>query len=175
MIAIDGATILQIKGTIELPFQSSLTMFVIQWQQGNLAKSVLYVETFGLLIYPDAFLFSCFCCWCGCVELASNITMQHNNLDMRQFCLIWFKTRDKIDICSYPYRKQHFLLSYLKTLNVGPAGVWTHGLLLSSTSSSNWANQVWEKLKQGCYQGSNPGPWAPKAMPPLSLQSLVTC
>ena len=137
-------------------------------------KVYCMLRLFGLLIYPDAFLFSCFCWWCGCVELASNITMQHNNLDMRQFCLIWFKTRDKIDICSYPYRKQHFLLSYLKTLNVGPTGVWTHGLLLSSTSSSNWANQVWEKLKQGCYQGSNPGPWAPKAMPPLPLQSLVT-
>ena len=87
-------------------------------------------------------------------------------LDMRQFCLIWLKTRDKIDICSNPYRKQHFLLSYLKTLSVGPTGVWTHGLLLSSTSSSNWAKQVKEKLKQGCHQGSNPGPWAPKAMQP---------
>ena len=93
---------------------------------------------------------------------------------MQQFCLVWFKTRDKIDICSCPYRKQRFLLSYLKTLSVGPTGVWTHGLLLSSTSSSNWANQVWEKLKQGCYQGSNPGPWAPKAMPTLPLQSLIT-
>lgn len=35
-----------------------------------------------------------------------------------------------------------------------------------------------EKLKQGCHQGTNPGPWAPKAMqltvPPLLLQSLIT-
>ena len=26
-------------------------------------------------------------------------------------------------------QRQHLLLSYLKTLNVGPAGVWTYGLL----------------------------------------------
>ena len=25
-------------------------------------------------------------------------------------------------------QRQHFLLSYLKTLSVGPAGVWTHDL-----------------------------------------------
>ena len=28
-------------------------------------------------------------------------------------------------------QRQHFLLSYLKTLSVGPAGVWTYGLPLS--------------------------------------------
>ena len=28
-------------------------------------------------------------------------------------------------------QRQHFLLSYLKTLSVGPAGVWTYGLSLS--------------------------------------------
>ena len=26
------------------------------------------------------------------------------------------------------WQRQHFLLSYLKTLSVGPAGVWTHDL-----------------------------------------------
>ena len=31
-------------------------------------------------------------------------------------------------------QRQHILLSYFKTLSVGPAGVWTHDL-------SNWANQ----------------------------------
>ena len=51
MITIDAAMILQIKAAIELalPFQSSLTMFVIQWQQKNVAKSVLYVETFWFI------------------------------------------------------------------------------------------------------------------------------
>ena len=29
-------------------------------------------------------------------------------------------------------QRQHFLLSYLKTLSVGPAGVWTHDLPHSS-------------------------------------------
>ena len=31
-------------------------------------------------------------------------------------------------------QRQHFLLSYLKTLSVGPAGVWTYGLPLSRPS-----------------------------------------
>ena len=33
-------------------------------------------------------------------------------------------------------RRQHFLLSYLKTLSVGPAGTWTSGLLLGTASRS---------------------------------------
>ena len=103
--------------------------------------------------------------------------MQYNS--WYAIILPWFKRCDKIDTCSYPYRKQHFLLSYFKTLSVGPTGVWTHSLLLSSTiSSSNWANQAGEKLKQGHHQGSNTGPWAPKVMQPtvpqLPLQSLIT-
>ena len=39
-------------------------------------------------------------------------------------------------------QRQHFLLSYLKTLSVGPAGVWTHDLPLSRPVLSNWANQA---------------------------------
>ena len=37
-------------------------------------------------------------------------------------------------------QRQHFLLSYLKTVSVGPAGVWTNGLPLSRPRLSNWAN-----------------------------------
>ena len=33
-------------------------------------------------------------------------------------------------------QRQHFLLSYLKTLSVGPAGVWTYGLPLSRPALS---------------------------------------
>ena len=33
-------------------------------------------------------------------------------------------------------QKQHFLLSYLKTLSVGPAGVWTHVFLLGRPALS---------------------------------------
>ena len=36
-------------------------------------------------------------------------------------------------------QKQHFLLSYLKTLSVGPAEVWTRG---PDRLSPNWANQA---------------------------------
>ena len=37
-------------------------------------------------------------------------------------------------------QRQHFLLSYLKTLSVGPAGVWTHDLPHAVWCSTNWAN-----------------------------------
>jgi len=33
-------------------------------------------------------------------------------------------------------QRQHFLLSYLKTLNVGPAGVWTRNLPLGRPALS---------------------------------------
>ena len=36
-------------------------------------------------------------------------------------------------------QRQHFLLSYLKTLSVGPAGVWTYGLPLSRPALIHWA------------------------------------
>ena len=49
--AIDEATILQIKTTVALLFQSSLTMLVVQWWQRNLPKSVLHVQGFSLLIF----------------------------------------------------------------------------------------------------------------------------
>ena len=43
---------------------------------------------------------------------------------------------------------QHFLLSYLKTLGVGPAGVWTCDLRSADWRSPNWANKaaVWRRL-----------------------------
>ena len=104
MIAIDAAMILQIKATIELWFQSSLTMFVIQWKQRNVAKSVLYVETFWFTYLTWCFFIFLFqlLIWLhrACY---SSITMQYNCCNvMRQCCLIWLKTCDKIDICSYP-------------------------------------------------------------------------
>ena len=49
--ATDEATILQIKTTVALPFQSSLTMLVVQWWLRNLPKSVLHVQGFSLLIF----------------------------------------------------------------------------------------------------------------------------
>ena len=40
-------------------------------------------------------------------------------------------------------QRQHFLLSYLKTLSVGRAGVWTRDLGRSADRrSTNWANQA---------------------------------
>ena len=48
-------------------------------------------------------------------------------------------------------QRQHFLLSYLKTLSVGPAGVWTHGLPLSRPALIHWANRAaakWSRSSQ---------------------------
>ena len=52
-------------------------------------------------------------------------------------------------------QRQHFLLSYLKTLSVGPAGVWAHDLPLADRCSPNWANQAiqhwtWKYKKYSC-------------------------
>lgn len=77
-ITIHEVTILEIKATIALPFQSSL--LVMQWQQRNPQKSALQVQCFSF-----AYFFP-FCPWCGYTELTSSITMQ-KILDMRQFCL----------------------------------------------------------------------------------------
>ena len=43
-------------------------------------------------------------------------------------------------------QRQHFLLSYLKTLSVGPAGVWTRDLPLDRPAFSHWANKAVETL-----------------------------
>ena len=39
-------------------------------------------------------------------------------------------------------QRQHFLLSYLKTLSVGPAGFEPETLRSADRRSSNWANQA---------------------------------
>ena len=39
-------------------------------------------------------------------------------------------------------QRQHFLLSYLKTVGVGQAGVRTHDLPFTKPFSPNWANQA---------------------------------
>ena len=39
-------------------------------------------------------------------------------------------------------QKQHFLLSYLKTLSVGPAGTWPAASGSADRRLSNWANRA---------------------------------
>ena len=39
-------------------------------------------------------------------------------------------------------QRKHFLLSYLKTLSVGPAGAWTHDLPHDSPVLYHWANRL---------------------------------
>ena len=43
-------------------------------------------------------------------------------------------------------QRQHFLLSYLKTLSVGPAGIWTATSRPADRRSANWANQKRKNL-----------------------------
>ena len=54
--------------------------------------------------------------------------------DLRLFLLIE-KTK-KSNHLQMSLQRQHFLLSYLKTLSVGSAGVWTRNLLLSRPALS---------------------------------------
>ena len=42
--------------------------------------------------------------------------------------------------------RQHFLLRYLKTLSVGPAGIWTATSRPADRRSANWANQKRKNL-----------------------------
>ena len=46
-------------------------------------------------------------------------------------------------------QRQHFLLSYLKTLSVGPAGVWNSDLSLSRTALSHLSQPGGGK--EGCF------------------------
>ena len=68
----------------------------------------------GFFNVPQIFYYMCKGLWDGAYGLSSlsEKTRKSNRLQML-------------------LQRQHFLLSYLKTLSVGPAGVWTYGLPLS--------------------------------------------
>ena len=51
------------------------------------------------------------------------------------------KSRRSIKSLQMSLQRQHFLPSYLKILSVGPAGVWTHDLLLSRPALSQLSKQ----------------------------------
>ena len=46
---------------------------------------------------------------------------------------------ESLNICWCNYRRQHFLLSYFKTLSVGPAGVELSTSRMTARCLSNWA------------------------------------
>lgn len=58
-ITINEKMIFEIRPTITLPLQSSLTMSVVWWWQRDLAKSLLHVQSFCCSL-DNAFLFSRF-------------------------------------------------------------------------------------------------------------------
>ena len=68
--AIDTATIFEIKVTVALPFYSTLTTLVAQWQKRNLPKSVLHLlklfSLFNILLFFGVFR------RCGCAEVANS-------------------------------------------------------------------------------------------------------
>ena len=68
----------------------------------------------GFFNVPQIFYYMCKGLWDGAYGLSflSEKTRKSNRLQML-------------------LQRQHFLLSYLKNLSVGPAGVWTYGLPLS--------------------------------------------
>ena len=47
-------------------------------------------------------------------------------------------------------QRQHFLLSYLKTLSFGPAWVWTYGLPLGMRSP-NWGSHKYRLFMSLCF------------------------
>ena len=49
---------------------------------------------------------------------------------------------ESLTICRCHYKGSTFLLSYSKTLSVGPAGIRTRDLPLRDRRSPNWANQA---------------------------------
>ena len=71
--------------------------------------------------------------WDGTSSLSSEKTRKSNHLQMS-------------------LQRQHFLLSYLKTLSVGPAGVWTHNLLHGSPMLNQLSQLVGGlKIRKHCY------------------------
>lgn len=70
MFPIDTATIFEIKVTVALPFYSTLTTLVAQWQKRNLPKSVLHLlklfSLFNILLFFLVFR------RCGCAEVANS-------------------------------------------------------------------------------------------------------
>ena len=78
-ITINEKMIFEIRLTITLPLQSSLTMSVVWWWQRDLAKSLLHVQSFCLLSRWCffIFLFPSLSVWL--LELTSSVTMRKNS------------------------------------------------------------------------------------------------
>ena len=91
-----SAMISEIKVTIALLFQSSLTMLAVQWWQRNQSKNVVRVQSF------------CFAYFIVALSLLVALPCK-KIFDMQQFAC---KTDNKMDVGSYPCRgpliqKQH--------------------------------------------------------------------
>ena len=65
------------------------------------------------------------------------------------------KTRKSKHLQMSFLQRQHFLVSYLKTLSVGPAGVWTHDLSLarSALSQLSWLGGGEILMSTSCFSG----------------------
>ena len=67
--------------------------------------------------------------------------------ELRLFVLKCEKTRESNHL-QISLQRQHFLLSYLKTLSVGPARIWTRNLPLGTRRFPNWTYLAW-RFAQG--------------------------
>ena len=60
---------------------------------------------------------------------------------------------DSLTICRYHYKGSTFSSINLKTLSVGPAGVWTRTSRTGARCSTNWANRSAASEVQTLYTG----------------------
>lgn len=78
-ITINEKMIFEMTPTITLPLQSSLTTSVLWWWRRDLAKSLLHVQSFRLLIRRCFFIFPFPSSSLWLLELTVSVTMQKNS------------------------------------------------------------------------------------------------
>ena len=83
------------------------------------------------------------------------------------------KTRKSIHLQMSLHKRQQFLLSYLKTLSVGPGKVWICDLPSADQCSPKWAKQVVIKCELSTYQPSVCWHIDPRPIVPNSFQTVV--
>ena len=88
--------------------------------------------------------------WCGFFLSPTRtryVKVLSDGWNLYGFSSLSKKTRKSIHLQMSLHKRQQFLLSYLKTLSVGPAKVWIGDLPSADQSSPKWANQVVIKCK----------------------------
>ena len=90
-------------------------------------RSIFLRRCYIVTSFPDNFVTWWWSCvtdvsrvhWCACAE------WERVKKELELSCLIWLVIFNNFVLGIPSYNRKHFLLSYLKTLSVGPAGIWT--------------------------------------------------